>query len=87
MLNQRAMEVLEDAGVAGAIAERSTPPEQMAATAFYAGLAGPGPDYGRPLARLESWGAWRAGGDGADGTAAVGSPVRGVGDPPELPGR
>ena len=66
MLNQRAMEVLDDAGVAGAIAERSTPPEQMAATAFYAGLAGPGPDYGRRLARLESWGAggadenWRA---------------------------
>ena len=66
VLNQRAMEVLEDAGVAGAIAERSTPAEQMAATAFYAGLAGPGPDYGRRLARLESWGAggddesWRA---------------------------
>ena len=66
VLNQRAMEVLEDAGVAGAIAERSTPPEQMAATAFYAGFAGPGPDYGRRLARLESWGAggddesWRA---------------------------
>ena len=66
VLNQRAMEVLEDVGVAGAIAERSTPPEQMAATAFYAGFAGPGPDYGRRLARLESWGAggaddsWRA---------------------------
>ena len=66
VLNQRAMEVLDDAGVAGAIAERSTPPEQMAATAFYAGLAGPGPEYGRRLARLESWGAggadenWRA---------------------------
>ena len=66
VLNQRAMEVLDDAGVAGAIAERSTPPEQMAATAFYAGFAGPGPDYGRRLARLESWGAggddesWRA---------------------------
>ena len=66
VLNQRAMEVLEDVGVAGAIAERSTPPEQMAATAFYAGFAGPGPDYGRRLARLECWGAggaddsWRA---------------------------
>ena len=66
VLNQRAMEVLEDVGVAGAIAERSTPPEQMAATAFYAGFAGPGPDYGRRLARQESWGAggaddsWRA---------------------------
>jgi len=52
VLNQRAMEVLEDVGVAGAIAERSTPPEQMAATAFYAGFAGPAPDHGRRLARL-----------------------------------
>jgi len=66
VLGQRAMEVLDDVGVAGAIAERSTPPGQMVATAFYAGFAGPGPDYGRRLARLESWGAggaddsWRA---------------------------
>jgi 2,4-dichlorophenol 6-monooxygenase len=66
VLNQRAMEVLEDVGAADAVAERSTPPEQMAATAFYAGFAGPGPEYGRRLARLESWGAggaddsWRA---------------------------
>ncbi len=57
VLNQRAMEVLEDAGVAEAIAERSTPAAQMAATAYYAGLAGPDPDYGRRLARLECWGA------------------------------
>ena len=66
VLNQRAMEVLDDVGVAGAIAERSTPARQMAATAYYAGFAGPGPDYGRRLARLECWGAgeaddsWRA---------------------------
>src|SRR3974390_294913 len=66
VLNLRAMEVLEDVGVAGAIAERGTPAEQMAATASYAGFAGPGPDYGRRLARLECWGAgeaddgWRA---------------------------
>jgi 2,4-dichlorophenol 6-monooxygenase len=66
VLNQRAMEVLEDVGVADAIAQRSTPAEQMAATAFYAGFAGPDPDYGRRLARLECWGAggadesWRA---------------------------
>jgi 2,4-dichlorophenol 6-monooxygenase len=66
VLNQRAMEVLDDVGVAGAIAERSTPAGQMAATAFYAGFAGPGADYGRRLARLECWGAagtdenWRA---------------------------
>src|SRR3974390_1271155 len=66
VLNQRAMEVLDDVGVAGAIAERSTPAGQMAATAYYAGFAGSGPDYGRRLARLECWGAagaddgWRA---------------------------
>ena len=66
ILNQRAMEILDDVGVADAIAQRSTPAGQMAATAYYAGFAGPGPDYGRRLARLESWGAggadehWRA---------------------------
>jgi len=66
VLNQRAMEVLEDAGVAGAIKQRSTPAENMAATAYYAGFTGPGDDYGRRLARLECWGAggadenWRA---------------------------
>ena len=55
VLNQRAMEVLEDAGVAAEIEARSTPAGQMAATAYYAGLA-----------RLECWGAgtadenWRA---------------------------
>ena len=60
------MEVLDDVGVAEAIAQRSTPPENMAATAFYAGFAGPDADYGRRLARLECWGAggedenWRA---------------------------
>ena len=66
VLNQRAMEVLDDVGVAEVIAQRSTPPGQMAATAYYAGLAGPDVGYGRRLARLESWGAggadesWRA---------------------------
>ena len=66
VLNQRAMEILEDCGVADEIAERSTPPEQMAATAYYAGFAGDDPDSGRRIAKLESWGAggdndyWRA---------------------------
>jgi 2,4-dichlorophenol 6-monooxygenase len=65
------MEVLDDVGVAGAIAERSTPAGQMAATAFYAGFAGPGPDYGRRLAWLECWGA-----DGADESWRAASPWR-----------
>ncbi len=66
VLNQRAMEVLDDVGVADAIARRSTSAQQMSATAFYAGFTGPDPAYGRRLARLESWGAggaddfWRA---------------------------
>ena len=48
VLNQRAMEVLDDCGVAEAIAERSTPAAQMAATAYYAGFAGPDGEYGTP---------------------------------------
>ena len=66
VLNQRAMEVLDDCGVAEEIAAQSTPAAGMAATAYYAGFAGPGADYGRRLARLEAWGAggedahWRA---------------------------
>jgi 2,4-dichlorophenol 6-monooxygenase len=66
VLNQRAMEILEDAGVAAEIELRSTPAAQMAATGYYAGLTGPDRDYGRRLARLETWGAggadenWRA---------------------------
>jgi 2,4-dichlorophenol 6-monooxygenase len=60
VLNQRAMEILDDVGVAAAIDAVSTPPENMAATAFYAGLTGPSPDHGRRIAKLEAWG---AGGD------------------------
>ena len=66
VLNQRAMEILEDCGVADEIADRGTPPEQMAATAYYAGFAGDEEDAGRRIAKLESWGAggenelWRA---------------------------
>jgi 2,4-dichlorophenol 6-monooxygenase len=66
VLNLRAMEILGDCGVADAIAERSTPANQMAASAFYAGFAGPDEDYGKQLHRIETWGAggenenWRA---------------------------
>jgi 2,4-dichlorophenol 6-monooxygenase len=71
VLNLRAMEVLDDCGVADAIAQRSTPAAQMAATAFYAGFAGSDPDYGRCLHRLESWGA-----GGADEHWSAASPWR-----------
>jgi 2,4-dichlorophenol 6-monooxygenase len=57
VLNQRAMEILEDCGIAEEIAERSTPASQMSATAYYAGFAGDNPDAGRRIAKLESWGA------------------------------
>ncbi|MBY0274101.1 FAD-dependent monooxygenase [Candidatus Binatia bacterium] len=57
VLNQRAMEILDDAGVANEIYARGTPPENMRYTAFYAGFAGPDPVYGKRLARLECWGA------------------------------
>lgn len=66
VLNQRTMEILDDAGVADVIAQRSTPAANMAASAFYAGLAGPTADHGRRIARIECWGAggddenWRA---------------------------
>ena len=56
VLNQRAMEVLDDVGVAQEIYARGTPPENMRYTAFYAGFAGPDPIYGKRLARLECWG-------------------------------
>ena len=60
VLNQRTMEILQDAGVADAIAAQSTPPSGLRHSAFYAGIAGPDEDYGRCLAKVESWG---AGGD------------------------
>ncbi len=57
VLNQRAMEILTDVGVAEEIYRRGTPPEHMRHTAYYVGLAGPDAAYGRQLGRLESWGA------------------------------
>ncbi|MFM8409895.1 MAG: FAD-dependent monooxygenase [Alphaproteobacteria bacterium] len=59
VLNQRTMEILADCGVADQVEAQGTPSANMKATAFYAGLAGPSPDHGRRLHRLESWGAGR----------------------------
>jgi 2,4-dichlorophenol 6-monooxygenase len=57
VLNQRTMEILSDVGVAEPIYARSTPAENMAAMGWYAGFAGPDPDMGRTIAKIESWGA------------------------------
>lgn len=70
VLNQRAMEVLEDAGVAGAIAERSTPPEQMAATRST--RASPA----RARTTGAAWPAWSPGAP-AGQTITGGRPARG----------
>lgn len=67
VLNQRTLEILDDCGVYEEIRERACPPEQMAATGLYAGLAGDHPDDGRRLARQEAWG---AGGENPDWAAA-----------------
>jgi len=56
VLNQRTMEILEDAGVAETIYQKSTPAENMRAMGWYAGLAGDDPDLGRTIAKIECWG-------------------------------
>ena len=56
MLNQRTMEIFTEVGVAQEIYARSTPPQNMKAVAWYAGLAGNHDGYGRELGRLEAWG-------------------------------
>ena len=56
VLNQRTMEILGDLGVAESIYEKSTPAENMSAMGWYAGFAGPDTDFGRLIAKLETWG-------------------------------
>ena len=56
VLNQKTMEILADVGVAEEIYAKGTPPENMRAMGWYAGLAGPDPDFGRRIAQIECWG-------------------------------
>ena len=58
VLHQKTMEIYREVGVAETVYKRGTPPENMAFTAWYAGVAGPTPEYGREIGRLESW-QWR----------------------------
>ncbi len=57
VLNQRAMEIFTDVGVASEIYARGTPPEHMRYSAYYVGFTGPDPAFGRQIGRMESWGA------------------------------
>jgi 2,4-dichlorophenol 6-monooxygenase len=54
VLNQRAMEVFSDVGVADAIYARSTPAPNMSHTAWYLDVAGEA-DAGRLIHRMECW--------------------------------
>ena len=54
VLNQRAMEVFSDVGVAEAIYARSTPGAHMSHTAWYLDVAGD-QDAGRLIHKMESW--------------------------------
>jgi len=56
VLNQRTMEILGDVGVAEPIYAKSTPAENMAAMGWYAGFAGPDPEFGRQIGKVETWG-------------------------------
>jgi len=56
VLNQRTMEILTDVGAADRIYAVGTPPEQMRATAWYAGFAGTQPNAGRMIGKMECWG-------------------------------
>lgn len=56
VLNQRTLEIFEEVGVADVVLAHSTPPENMKATAWYAGLTGPHDGYGRRIGKLECWG-------------------------------
>jgi len=57
VLNQRSMEILTDVGVADRIYAVGTPPDNMRSTAWYAGFAGPQPNAGRMIGRMDCWGA------------------------------
>jgi len=71
VLNQRCMEVFTDVGVAAEIYERGTPAAHMRHTAYYAGLAGPDPVYGRQIGRLECWGGGGLDADWASASACL----------------
>ena len=69
VLNQRAMEIMNDCGIAEAIYAIGTPPAQLGHTAFYAGFAGH-EGAGRTIFTQERWG-----GGGLDDEWRMASPL------------
>jgi 2,4-dichlorophenol 6-monooxygenase len=67
VLNQRTMEILRDTGVSDEIYAMGTPPENMRASAWYAGFAGANPNAGEKIGQVECWG---AGGSDTDWNSA-----------------
>ena len=56
VLSPRAMENFRDAGIADKGDAKDAAAQNMQATAWYAGLAGPHDGHGREIGRLEAWG-------------------------------
>lgn len=57
VLGQRTMEIFTELGIAETVYERAAPMENQVHTGFYAGVAGPRPEFGREIGKLEIWGA------------------------------
>ena len=55
IINQRAMEIFRDVGVADDIYAIGCPPEKMSTVSWMTSLAGPTPLHGRRLARTDAW--------------------------------
>ncbi|EIC67512.1 FAD-dependent monooxygenase [Mycobacteroides abscessus] len=56
IVNQRSMQIFDDLGVAEIIEKHAAPKDFTKYTGISAGLNGPGPDYGRSIAKVRSWG-------------------------------
>src|SRR5712691_6613597 len=59
ILNQRTMEIFQEAGVADEVYARGCPQEFMSTVAFSTSLAGSRPEHGRLIGRVDAWGGGR----------------------------
>lgn len=56
ILNQRTMEIFSEVGVADDVYKAGAPLENMSTVAWATSLAGPRPEHGRRIGRVDSWG-------------------------------